>query len=302
MRKVHVLTPKKNRTTFYFVRRHLCVYSLMSNTYDVLIVGAGIAGSSLAHSLSAIVSASRMKPLRIALLERSLSEPQRIVGELLQPGGVLALRRLGMESCLENIGAIPVYGYCVVESNRSVQIPYPKGYEGRSFHHGRFIMALREKAKQAIGVDVIEANVTDLLECEHTQRVIGVRARRKAGGSEALKESFFADLVFVADGCFSNFRTSVMRGAGLKPSTRSHFVGAILEDARLPIDKYGTVALVRGCGPVLLYQISNDSTRMLVNVKQPLPPSLKVCIFLSLPPFAPLNLHLPGSHPDRDRS
>ena len=42
-----------------------------------------------------------------------------------------------------------------------------------------------------------------------------------------------------------------------KSVTRSHFVGAILEDASLPIPNHGTVALVKGFGPVLLYHMGN---------------------------------------------
>jgi len=259
--------------------------------YDVLIVGAGVAGSSLAHALATTLSPSRKKHLRIALLERSLAEPDRIVGELLQPGGVLALKKLGMLSCVENIDAIPVLGYCVVDGPRSVQIPYPDGHEGRSFHHGRFITRLREKAMQAAGVDVVEATVSELVQCDLTGRVIGVRGARKAGSGSEDKETFFADLVVIADGCFSNFRTAVMGGTGTKPSTRSHFIGAILEDARLPIDKHGTVALARGYGPVLLYQISEHSTRMLVNIKQPLPPDLKVSAHIPLRSFSQCELY-----------
>jgi squalene monooxygenase len=246
-----------------------------SNHYDILIVGAGIAGSALAHALSTITSLSRSEPLRICLLERSLAEPDRIVGELLQPGGVMALKRLGMQECLENIDAIPVHGYCIFESGETVQIPYPDRHEGRSFHHGRFIQALRAKAKRAIGVDVVEASASELIECEYTNRVIGMRATRK--GAEE-KESFWADLVVIADGCFSNFRSAVMGSAARKTSTKSQFVGAILEDARLPIDRHGTVALVRGFGPVLMYQIGEHDTRILIDVKQPLPSDLKVCI------------------------
>lgn len=243
---------------------------MSSAPYDVLIVGAGIAGCSLAHALSTL---PRAQPLRIALLERSLAEPDRIVGELLQPGGISALRSLGMEACLEGIDAIPTYGYCVIENGQSVHIPYPDGHEGRGFHHGKFIMKLREAAQRAQGVDVIEATVTDLLEEESSQRVIGVRATRKDGVE---KEAFRAGLVVVADGCFSNFRTAVMGDRGCKPVVKSHFVGLILEDAVLPIPRHGTVALTKGYGPALMYQIGEHDTRLLVDVKAPLPSDLKV--------------------------
>jgi squalene monooxygenase len=247
---------------------------MSGSSYDVIIVGAGIAGCALAHALSTL---PRPKPLRIGLVERSLSEPDRIVGELLQPGGVIALQRLGIESCLDGIDAIPVKGYCVVEDGKSVHIPYPGTFEGRSFHHGVFIMKLREAAARAKGVEMIEATVTDLAHGDSSRRINGVTLSRKGEvEGQDFKESLFADLVVVADGCFSNFRNVVMGVAAVKPSTKSHFIGAILEDARLPLPNHGTVALVRGFGPVLLYQISEHDTRILVDVKQPLPSDLKV--------------------------
>ena len=39
------------------------------------------------------------------LLERDLAQPDRIVGELLQPGGYLALRRLGLADAVLGIDA-----------------------------------------------------------------------------------------------------------------------------------------------------------------------------------------------------
>jgi len=57
---------------------------------EVVVVGAGIAGSALAHALG-------KQGRRVVLVERDLREPNRIVGELLQPGGVAALRQLGLE-------------------------------------------------------------------------------------------------------------------------------------------------------------------------------------------------------------
>ncbi|PSR97092.1 hypothetical protein PHLCEN_2v4373 [Hermanssonia centrifuga] len=262
---------------------------MWSTTYDILIVGAGIAGSSLAHALSSI---PRAKPLRICLLERSLAEPDRIVGELLQPGGIALLEKLGLASCVKGIDATPAYGYCVVLDGKPVHIPYPNNRAGCGFHHGRFIQALRAKAKAAPNVEVVEATVSELIECSMTKRVLGVRATRKEENAVE-KETFFADLTIVADGCFSNFRSAVMGQAGVKPEVKSHFVGVILEDANLPIPKHGTVVLVKGSGPVLLYQIAEHDTRMLVDVKAPLPSDLKGHILNNIMPQLPSALHIP---------
>ncbi|PPQ94695.1 hypothetical protein CVT25_009550 [Psilocybe cyanescens] len=262
-----------------------------SQNYDIIIVGAGIAGCALAHGLSTV---PRAKPLRIALVERSLAEPDRIVGELLQPGGVIALKRLELESCLEGIDAIPVKGYCVAKGGETVHIPYPDSHEGRSFHHGRFIMKLREAATKAKGVDVIEGSVTELIQGDYSKQILGASVTKKGeNGAEDTKQSLFTDLVIVADGCFSNFRNQIMGETSCKPVTKSHFVGAVLEDAKLPIPSHGTVALVKGFGPVLLYQISEHDTRILIDVKNPLPDDLKGHILNNIVPQLPSNLHLP---------
>lgn len=56
---------------------------------EVVVVGAGILGSAMATTLA-------RDGRRVAVVERDLSEPNRIVGELLQPGGYLALKKLGL--------------------------------------------------------------------------------------------------------------------------------------------------------------------------------------------------------------
>lgn len=40
---------------------------------------------------------------RILLLERDLSQPDRIVGELLQPGGYIKLKELGLADAIDGI-------------------------------------------------------------------------------------------------------------------------------------------------------------------------------------------------------
>lgn len=257
-----------------------------------------------------------------------MSEPDRIVGELLQPGGVQALQQLGMEECLEGIDATPVEGYCVVMGERTVPIPYPEleamagenretihqklkdcttaptaesfsksgKQEGRSFHHGRFINALRRKVmKDAPGVTVVEGSARNLITCDHTRRVIGVQVAVKRKGNlvpgdeeaaqseDTVVRNFYAPLTIIADGCFSKFRNAATGSPSesrsqkvlppIKPiKTRSHFVGAVLKNIPLPQPRHGTVCLTPN-GPVLLYQIADkaEETRMLVDVKGKLP-------------------------------
>ena len=56
---------------------------------EVIIVGSGILGSALATVLA-------RDGRRVTVVERDLKEPDRIVGELLQPGGCKALKMLGL--------------------------------------------------------------------------------------------------------------------------------------------------------------------------------------------------------------
>ena len=72
--------------------------------WDVIIVGAGVAGASLACVLG-------NQGRKVLCVERDCAEPKRIVGELLQPGGYKKLKELGLESCVENIDAQKVFGY-----------------------------------------------------------------------------------------------------------------------------------------------------------------------------------------------
>lgn len=57
---------------------------------DVVIVGAGVLGSAMAAVLA-------RDGKRVTVVERDMKEPDRIVGELLQPGGYRALKELGLE-------------------------------------------------------------------------------------------------------------------------------------------------------------------------------------------------------------
>lgn len=57
---------------------------------EVIIVGSGILGSTLAASLG-------RDGRKVTVIERDMREPDRIVGEFLQPAGVAALKELYLE-------------------------------------------------------------------------------------------------------------------------------------------------------------------------------------------------------------
>ena len=245
---------------------------------DVLVVGAGILGSALAITFA-------RQGRSVILLERSLKEPDRIVGELLQPGGVEALNKLGLTQCLEEIDAITVKGYEVIYYGTGVEITYPEnsverpihrkgtiGYskvagpksekdhsrpEGRSFHHGRFIRRLREVAMCEPNISVVESTVNGTVKNGWTGQILGVECSTRG---EA--DAYFGQLTVLADGYASRFRKEYISHA---PVSKSKFWGLELIDADLPRPLHGHVVLGEGA-PVLLYQIGTHETRALVDV------------------------------------
>ncbi|KAH0929663.1 hypothetical protein HID58_015390 [Brassica napus] len=187
---------------------------------DVIIVGAGVAGAALAHTLgkaslleSAFFSDSFIAPnegRRVHVIERDLSEQDRIVGELLQPGGYLKLIELGLEDCVKEIDAQRVLGYALFKDGKHTKLSYPleafdSDVSGRSFHNGRFVQRMRDKAATLSNVRLEQGTVTSLLEENGT--VKGVQYKTKEGNERSL----YAPLTVVCDGCFSNLRRSLCK-------------------------------------------------------------------------------------------
>nr|QQL94247.1 squalene epoxidase [Glycyrrhiza glabra] len=229
---------------------------------DIIIVGAGVAGSALAHTLG-------KDGRRVLVIERDLNEPDRIVGELLQPGGYLKLIELGLEDCVEKIDAQQVVGYALFKDGKHTRLSYPlekfhSDIAGRSFHNGRFIQRMREKASSLPNVRLEQGTVTSLLEEKGT--IKGVQYKTK----DAQELSAYGPLTIVCDGCFSNLRRSLCNP---KVDIPSCFVGLVLENCELPCANHGHVIL-GDPSPVLFYPISSTEIRCLVDVPGQKVPSI----------------------------
>ncbi|XP_048058855.1 LOW QUALITY PROTEIN: squalene monooxygenase [Megalobrama amblycephala] len=246
---------------------------------DVIIVGAGVLGSSL----SAVLGRDGRK---ITVIERNLREPDRIIGELLQPGGYRALKELGLEKSVEEIDAHIVNGYIIhdVESRMVVEIPYSQDQTqcGRAFHHGRFITGLRRAALAEPNVRFIEGSVTYLE--EENGCVTGIQYKDKHSGR--IKVKVTCPLTVVADGCFSEFRK---RLSSERVQICSNFVGCIMKNC--PQYKPNYAELVLSChGPILIYQISSTDTRVLVDIRGRLPKNLSQYMIEKIHPQLPDHL------------
>ncbi|GMN52446.1 hypothetical protein TIFTF001_021604 [Ficus carica] len=221
---------------------------------DIVIVGAGVAGAALAYTLG-------KEGRRVHVIERDLNEPDRIVGELLQPGGYLKLIELGLQDCVQEIDAQRVFGYAIYKDGKSAKLSYPlekfsSDVSGRSFHNGRFIQRMRERAASLPNVRLEQGTVTSLIEEKGT--IKGVQYKTKAGD----ELTSHAPLTIVCDGCFSNLRRSLCNPKVDNPSC---FVGLVLENCDLPFPNHGHVILANP-SPILFYPISGNEVRCLVDV------------------------------------
>ncbi|KAA8549892.1 hypothetical protein F0562_001576 [Nyssa sinensis] len=238
-----------------------CQQEIAGNT-EIIIVGAGVAGSALACTLG-------KDGRQVLVIERDLTEPDRIVGELLQPGGYLKLIELGLEDCVNEIDAQRVLGYALFKDGRNARLSYPlkdfhSDVAGRSFHNGRFIQKMREKAASLPNVRMEQGTVTSLLEQKGT--IKGVQYKTKTGE----EMTACAPLTIVCDGCFSNLRRSLCNP---KVDIPSCFVALVLKNCQLPFPNHGHVILANP-SPILLYQISSTEIRCLVDVPGQKVPSI----------------------------
>ncbi|EPX74354.1 squalene monooxygenase Erg1 [Schizosaccharomyces octosporus yFS286] len=229
---------------------------MSSDDADIIIVGAGITGCALAAALG-------RQGRKVLVLERDMSEPDRIVGELLQPGGIEALEKIGIEDCIQGIDGQFTSGYQIFHKDSSVAVPYPKksdgsSYRGIGFHYGRFVMNLRKTLMNTPNVTIVEATVNELLRDDSGEIIRGVAATRKPDASLL---SYKAPLTLVCDGCFSKFRKSFVDHP---IQITDHFLGLVLTNPGFPVPGRGHVIL-SDIAPMVIYPISHTEARILIN-------------------------------------
>lgn len=269
-----------------------------STHYDAIVIGAGVIGPTIATALA-------RQGRKVLILERDWSKPDRIVGELMQPAGIKALRELGMVKSINNIRAVHCTGYYIKYHNETVTIPYPlkkdanitnpmkpvpdvvdgendkvdsdstldidawdkdERVRGVAFHHGDFLMNLRQICRDEPNVTAVEATVTKVLRDPFDPNiVIGVQAKEK---DEVVE--YHAKLVISCDGIYSKFRKELSQDN--VPTIGSYFIGLYLKDAVLPMEGKGHV-LLGDHSPVLIYPVSPNETRVLCAFASTKPPS-----------------------------
>jgi squalene monooxygenase len=224
--------------------------------YDLCIIGAGVAGASLANALSG-------SSLKICIIEKDWREQDRIVGELLQPDGVKQLQQMGLSYLLEGYEAQSIAGYTIIHDNQQLQIAYPEGHTGRGLRNGKFVQTMRENLKNSEQICSIEAEVVDFI--YENEAIKGVKI--KASQNDVVT-SITANMTIVSDGFFSKLRKKTTDN---EEQLTGFFLGMILDDYTLPNNQHGHVFLTEK-NPFLCYPISNSQARILIDFTDKIAP------------------------------
>ncbi len=266
---------------------------LRHSRYDVVIVGAGLAGCATARALA---RADGFQRRRILVVDRFRDVHPRFSGELIHPRGAQILDDLGLFDALAEAGGVEVGGFAVYENAdaRSVDLSYAdvpnERPRGLSVHHKALVRTLRKDIR-ADHVELLEGwTVADL--CRKGTRIDGVVLQ----GPDKVRHEVHADLVIAADGKSSTVR----KLAGISDEGRKIIgftAGVELVDATLPRPGHAHVFL-GAWGPVLAYPILNDTdgtvrTRVTFDLPRLLPakgPALKQHLLRTYIPFVPAPL------------
>lgn len=228
---------------------------------QICIVGGGITGSSLAAFLG-------KHDIPVVVIEKEWNEVDRIVGELLQPGGVQQLKNMGIEHVLEGIDAQPVYGYSIFKNGKSIQVAYPLGDDfspGMGFRNGKFVQNIRALLDELPSVTRIHGNVTELVYGDK-KTITGVKYITNDDDIMQIE----AGLTVVCDGIFSHFREQLNAE---RHRVTGFFAGIVLENVTLPNPSHGHV-FITDHSPFLVYPITSTSARMLIDFPGDQPPRI----------------------------
>ena len=158
--------------------------------YDVIIVGAGPAGSATAINLAG-------HGFDVLLLERAVFPRDKPCGEFITPGCVLLLKKLGVWEELYRKGLLPIDSALICGSRARTRYAPPDGESaGWSMRRTAFDYALLQRAKGS-GAEALEGMKVRRL-VRNQARVTGVIADAADGPHE-----FKARLVIGADGTHS---------------------------------------------------------------------------------------------------
>ena len=179
--------------------------SLSENQADVIVVGAGPAGSTTAYHLA-------KTGLDVLLLEKTAFPREKICGDGLTPRAVTQLVRMGIDTSVQN-GWLHNKGLRIMAGGSQLELEWPELAAHPNYGLVRprsdFDDVLARQATEA-GARLLEnCNVSGPILDPRTSRIVGVTAKLGERG-EARETEFRAPLVVAADG--NSTRLSIAMG------------------------------------------------------------------------------------------
>lgn len=262
--------------------------------YDVVIVGAGLAGCACARAL---VQADPQATRRILVVDRYPGVHPRFSGEWIHPRGAAVLDALGFYGPLRRAGAIDVDGFAAFENADAsyVDLAYAEVEgerpRGLSVHHKVLVRTMREDLRREGRVELVEGVAASDLRRDTTGRICGIICEDTSGATFEVA----CDLVVAADGKGSNVRK--LAGIADARETIGFTAGVEVRDATLPAPTYAHVML-GAWGPVLAYPIHREAdgtviTRVTFDLPRELPvkgEAIKQYLLRAFVPFIPAPL------------
>ena len=225
-------------------------HSLGAETADVIVVGAGPAGSAVAYYLATA-------GLDVLVLEKSRFPREKVCGDGLTPRAVKALAQMGVPTA-ESDGWLRNKGLRIIGGGGRLEVDWPdlSSYPGYGMVRGRrdFDQALAQHAAAA-GARLMEGmNVTGPVLDDRTGAIIGVTAQETAAGKDAPEQRFSGRLVVAADGNSSRLSVSMgLRKRDDRPlgvAVRTYYTSPRHDDDYLEawLDLWDGSALLPGYG------------------------------------------------------
>jgi squalene monooxygenase len=250
--------------------------------FDVCIIGAGIAGASLACFLA-------QKNIQIALIEKEWTAPDRIVGELLQPDGLKQLKEMNLVHLVDNIDAQKINGYAIFLNGEHIKVDYPSVNGEQAFGYGlknqRLLQNLRNEVLTHPSITVINGTVDEMI--YDGDKIVGAKITLPNGETDFAK----APLTVVSDGFFSKLRKNLHNQ---NAEVTGYFLGMILENTELLHPGYGHV-FVGHNAKFLAYPTTANEIRLLIERKDVKwgikSPELKAWLYENIMPQLPESMH-----------
>jgi squalene monooxygenase len=262
--------------------------------YDVVIIGAGLAGCATARAL---VQADPHGTRRILVVDRYPGVHPRFSGEWIHPRGAAVLDTLGFYGPLREAGAIDVDGFAAFENADAsyVDLAYAEiegeRPRGLSVHHKVLVRTLRADLRREGRVELVEG----VTACELRRAAAGRFCGVVLEDTKGVTSEVACDLIVAADGKGSNVRK--LAGIEDRRETIGFTAGVEVRNATLPAPTYAHVML-GAWGPVLAYPIHREPdgtilTRITFDLPRELPvkgEAIKHYLLRAFVPFIPAPL------------